>query len=376
MQLFGLNGGQWADIGISAGIVVLAALIGRWLIALVLDRGLAMVTSRTPTSLDEIVLKIVRPPLYWLLLVLVLRAVLGRLAFLPEAWSRYLPDLFFALYLLLSLIIAYRAIDQLSDWYAAEVAEQAGVRLKRQWMPFVRRVGFIAIGMIAVITLLSRFEIDVTGLITTLGIGSLAVALAAQASLADMINGFMIMIDQPFRVGDRIEILDLSTWGDVVDIGLRSTRVRTRDNRMVIVPNSVIGKSLVVNYSYPDTQYRIEIELGVAYGTDIEHARGVMTDTVRTVPGVLQDRRVEALFLEFGDSAMIFRVRWWLDSYHDARRMFDRVNSALLDALTREGIELPAPIRTLHHEIDERNAERLARAFRSSFAQGQGSAEM
>lgn len=375
MELFGLNGGQWADIGISAGIVVLAALIGRWLIALVLDRGLAMVTSRTPTSLDEIVLKIIRPPLYWLLLVLVLRAALGRLAFLPEVWSRYLPDLFFALYLLLSLIIAYRAIDQLSDWYAAEVAEQAGVRLKRQWMPFVRRVGFIAIGMIAVITLLSRFEIDVTGLITTLGIGSLAVALAAQASLADMINGFMIMIDQPFRVGDRIEILDLNTWGDVVDIGLRSTRVRTRDNRMVIVPNSVIGKSLVVNYSYPDTQYRIEIELGVAYGTDIEHARGVMTDTVRTVPGVLQDRRVEALFLEFGDSAMIFRVRWWLDSYHDARRMFDRVNSALLDALTREGIELPAPIRTLHHEIDERNAERLARAFRSSFAQGQGSAE-
>jgi MscS family membrane protein len=375
MQIFGLSSEQWADIGVSAGVFVLAAIAGRWLITLALDRGLTVVTSRTRTNLDETILRIVRPSLYWLLLILVLRVGLGRLAFIPEAWRETLPDLFFALYLLLSLIIAYRAIDQLTDWYAEEVAEQAGDRLKRQWMPFVRRVGFITIGMIAVITLLSRFQIDVTGLITTLGIGSLAVALAAQASLADMINGFMIMIDQPYRVGDRIEILDLNTWGDVVDIGLRSTRVRTRDNRMVIVPNSVIGKSLVVNYSYPDTQYRIEIELGVAYGTNIEHARQVMIDSVRTVPGVLQDKRVEALFLKFGDSAMIFRVRWWLDSYYDARRMFDRVNSALLEALTREGIELPAPIRTLHHEIDERNAERIAYAFRSSPPRGQEPAE-
>lgn len=375
MQVLGFTGGQWIEIGIAGGTVVLAALMGRWLITLILDRGLARITSQTRTSLDEIILKIVRPPLYWLLLVVVLRTALGRLTFVPGRWQSQTADLFFTLYLLLSVLLAYRAIDLLSDWYAEEMAEQAGVRLKKQWMPFVRRVALIVIGMIAIITLLSHFEVDVTGLITTLGIGSLAVALAAQASLADMINGFMIMIDQPYRVGDRIEILDLDTWGDVVDIGLRSTRVRTRDNRMVIVPNSVIGKSLVVNYSYPDTQYRIEIDVGVAYGTPIDHARQVMIDAVRTVPGVLEDKRVEALFLEFGDSAMNFRVRWWLDSYYDARRMFDKVNTALLEALERERIELPSPIRTLHHEIDEGNAQRIARAFSSSQPRGQGAAE-
>jgi MscS family membrane protein len=375
MQVFGFTGEQWIEIGIAASMLVLAAFAGRWLIAIVLDRGFVWITSRTRTNLDETILKIVRPPLYWLLLVTVLRFALGRLTFIPGRWGAYSPDIFFVLFLLLSVMLAYRAIGLLSDWYAEELARQMGVRLKKGWMPFVRRMALIIVGMIAIITLLSHFKVDVTGLITTLGIGSLAVALAAQASLADMISGFMIMIDQPYRVGDRIELLDLDTWGDVVDIGLRSTRVRTRDNRMVIVPNSVIGKSLVVNYSYPDTQYRIEIHIGVAYGTNIEHARQVMIDAVRTVPGVLEDKRVEALFLEFGDSAMIFRVRWWLDSYYDARRMFDKVNSALLEALQREGIELPSAIRTLHHEIDEGNAERLARAFGTSPARGQATAE-
>ena len=85
----------------------------------------------------------------------------------------------------------------------------------------------------------------------------LAVALAAQETLSDIISGFMIMLDQPFTIGDRVEIQDIDTWGDVEEIGLRSTRILTRDNRMVTVPNSVIGKGLVVNYSDPSTVYRV-----------------------------------------------------------------------------------------------------------------------
>jgi small-conductance mechanosensitive channel len=198
--------------------------------------------------------------------------------------------------------------------------------------------------------LLSHFDVDVSALVTTLGITSLAIALAAQTALSDTISGFTIMMDRPFRIGDRIEIQDLNTWGDVVDIGLRSSRVRTRDNRMVVVPNSVIGKSLVVNYAYPDSQYRIQIHLGISYGSDIELARRVMEETVQDLEGVLSDYPVEALFLEFGESALIFRVRWWLDSYEDTRRMFDRVNSALFHALSEAGIEIPFPQQVVYNK--------------------------
>jgi len=221
-------------------------------------------------------------------------------------------------------------------------------------MPFSRRIAMIILWMIGIITLLGHFDVDISAMVTTLGIGSLAVALAAQESLADTISGFLIMVGRSFRIGDRIDIQDLDTWGDFVDIGLRSSRIRTRDNRMVIIPNSVIGKSLVVNYSYPFTRYRIEIHIGLGYGTDIEMARKIMVDTVRGVDGVLLDKPVEALFLEFGDFALVFRVRWWLDSYYDTRRMFDKVNTALYNALNEANIEVPFPQLVVRTQVNNR----------------------
>ena len=133
---------------------------------------------------------------------------------------------------------------------------------------------------------------------------------------------------------------------------------------MVIVPNSVIGKSLIVNHSYPDTQYRIQIHIGVAYGTELELARQTMIDAVRVVEGVLRDRPVEALFLEYGDSALIFRVRRWLESYVDTRRMFDRVSTALYTALNEIGIEIPFPQRDVRRKIDVDRGGQIAGLLR------------
>jgi len=106
---------------------------------------------------------------------------------------------------------------------------------------------------IALITILSHFNVDVTALLATLGLIGLALSLAAQDTLNDIINGVLIWLDRPFRIGDRIEIQGDKMWGDVIDIGTRSTRILLIDNTMVIVPNSVIGKNQVINYSYPDS---------------------------------------------------------------------------------------------------------------------------
>ncbi len=117
---------------------------------------------------------------------------------------------------------------------------------------------------------------------------------------------------------------------------------------MVIIPNSVISKSLIVNYSYPDNLYRIENHVGVAYGTDLELARKVIIEAVRQVEGVTPEKPVEALFLEFGDLALIFRVRWWLEFYVDTRQMFDRVNTKIYNALNHAEIEIPFPQQDVH----------------------------
>jgi small-conductance mechanosensitive channel len=214
--------------------------------------------------------------------------------------------------------------------------------------------------------LLSHFDVDVSALVTTLGIGTLAIALAAQNTLADTINGFAIIGDRPFSVGDRIEILELDTWGDVIDIGLRSTRIRTRDNRMVVVPNSVIGKSLVVNHSIPSTVYRVQTHVGIDYGIDLEYVRQLIIDTVRAQDWVMKEERVEALFLEFGDSAMIFRVRCWIEHYVETRRIIDKLNSCLYDALSVANIDMSYPTMSVYHRVDEEDRDGLVAVLREA----------
>ncbi len=352
MDLLGLTNSQWQDLGISLAILFITAILGRPIINFILDRIIKRLTQTTKTKLDDLLIKVMRPPLFLLLVLKTLQYSLDRIDFIVFLNTINLDELFFTLYFLIAFIISWQLIVVTINWYSEEIAPNTKSDLDNQLLPFLRRVILIIFVIIAGIIIFGHFNIEVSGLVTTLGIGSLAIALAAQAALSDTISGFMIMLDRPFRIGDRIEIQDLGTWGDVVDIGLRSTHIRTRDNRMVVVPNSVIAKSLIVNHAYPDTQYRIQIELGIAYGTDIELARKTIIEAVRDVEGVVPEKLVEALFLSFGDSALIIRVRWWIDTYVDTRQMFDRVNTTIYAALNQANIEIPFPQQDVHFHVD------------------------
>jgi MscS family membrane protein len=351
MEFLGLSLAQWKEVGIGLGIVVAAAFLG-WLAILVLDKGFARLSRRTRTGFDDALLHAIRLPLFGLILSMGVQLALEQLTFLTEKGEAIRQDIVFVLYLFVGYLFLHRLIGNLMVWYTQEFARRTESNLDEQVMPFFRRVVLIVLGLIAFIVLLSRFEVDVSAFVTTLGIGSLAIALAAQAALADTVSGFVIMTDRPFAIGDRIEILELNTWGDVIDIGLRSTRIRTRDNRMVIVPNSVISKSLVVNHSVPSTVYRVETHVGVAYGCDVDRARAVMIEAVRVQDWVMKDERIEALFIEYGDSALIFRVRCWIEHYVETRRIMDKLNTCLYKALNQAGIEIAFPTRTVYHRLE------------------------
>ncbi|MGD8623847.1 MAG: mechanosensitive ion channel family protein [Anaerolineae bacterium] len=365
MEFLGLTPEQWQEVGIAAAIVAAGALVG-WLLRWLLDLFLTRYGDRTRSRFDDVVLHALRTPLAWLILVIAIQIALDRLTFLTGGWRQRREDLIFVLYVVIGYLFLHRLIGSLARWYAVEIATRTESSMDEHVVPFARRVVTILLAVIVVIITLSHFGVDVSALVTTLGIGSLAIALAAQATLADTIAGMAIIADRPFSVGDRIEILELDTWGDVTDIGLRSTRIRTRDNRMVIVPNSVIGQSLVVNHSVPSTVYRVETHVGVAYGIDIGHVRGIMIEAVRAQDWVMQDRLIEALFLEYGDSAMIFRVRCWIEDYVETRRIIDKLNSCLYEALTEAQIELPSPIRTLYHRVDAMDRDGLVAVLREA----------
>ena len=363
MTTLGLRIDEWINLGVAVVAVIAALTLGRWLIHLVLQRWIARLVQRTQTTLDDALIEAIRPPLYWYLLAIVVQWALSQLDFIPLRYISVIDNVFFSLYILIGFVFLWRIISQLFTWYARELAAKTETDLDEQLLPILRRISLIILGLVVLTMVLRHFNVEVSGLVATLGIGSLAIALAAQASLSDIFSGFVIMIDRPFRIGDRIELQDLDTWGDVDDIGLRSTRIRTRDNRMVIIPNSVIGKSLIINHSFPNSHYRIDIHVGVAYGTDIEVARQVLIDAAKGVEGIRPQDPVEALFLEMGDSALLFRLRVWIESYVDTRRIVDKVNSAVYKALNQAGISMPFPQRDVHHYLDTVDPQAAARLF-------------
>ncbi len=334
------------EIGTAILIVIAAWLIGR-LSKLILRYLGKKLIGRTHTQLDDVILDAFDFPLRGVVFVVGLELALNQISLIPDGWAEQIDRFFFVVYFLLVYVLLYRLIGGLIFWYGREVADQTETELDDRYLDLFRRILLLVLTVVVIVTVLGRYSIEVSALVTTLGIGSLAIALAAQETLGDMITGFTIMVDQPFKVGDRVEIQDIGTWGDVVDIGLRSTRIRTRDNRMVSVPNSVIGKGLVVNYSDPDTVYRVETQVGIAYGTNIEKARTIMIETIRAQEWVMKDERIEALFLEFGDSALIFRVRCWIEHYVETRRIIDKMNTALYQALQEANIAIPFPQRDI-----------------------------
>jgi small-conductance mechanosensitive channel len=328
-------------------VYIVGALVASWVIGLILRFLTRRVFRKTETHLDDAIIEAVSFPVRIAVIVFGFQLAIGQLEFVPDTLTEPINSAFFVIYLVLVYLALLRLIRGLTYWYAKEVASQTETELDDKFLSFFRALANVIVTAIVIIVLLGHFGIEPSALVATLGIGTLAVALAAQETLSDMIAGFMIMLDQPFVVGDRVAIQDIDTWGDVTEVGLRSTRILTRDNRMVSVPNSVIGKGLVVNYSDPSTVYRVETHVGIAYGTDVEQARKVMSDALAAEDWVMHEKPIEALLLEFGESALIFRVRCWIEHYVETRRVMDKMNSALYRALSGAEIVIPMPQRSV-----------------------------
>jgi small-conductance mechanosensitive channel len=368
-QIFflGLSVEDWINVALSILFFILIYIFGRWLI----NRGLRGVFKRASIEAGEEFLKIIKPQINWLVITIASQLGLARLTFLSSGLRIVLNQVFFIAYLTILTAILWKAVGFGSETLLKRGKTEEDVLRLRPIYMVVNRLGEALLIVAYASITLSYFGIDITAFAAALGIGGLAISLAAQDTLADAIAGFLILIDQPFRVGDRIEISGLGTWGDVVEIGTRSTRIRTRDNRLVIVPNSAIAKDQVVNYTYPDPRYRVQIELGIDYDSDLKLARQTAIDAVRHVEGVLPDKPVDALFVDFGDSTITFRIRWWIDSYIDTRTMFDKVNEALLNGFNEANINMPNITYDLNLKVDDQQVKEFSNTVQKDRPQGE-----
>ena len=307
-------------------------------------------TSFTATDLDDRILLRITPPASMLVVFAGLYIAIQVLP-LPEKALIAASGGVFIITIAILTNIAWRAMDELLLWYAGRMSDSGRSGLDRQLLPLAEKLGTIFLIGTALIIGLKHFNYDILSLVTALGIGSLAIGLAAKDTLANMISGFTLMIDRPFRLGDRIQLSGGQT-GDVLDIGLRSTRIKTLDNQLLIIPNSDLCNTILTNQAFPDLRAKGRINIGVAYGSDPELVKTLLVAVALEVAEVLQDPPPEAYFTAFGDSALQMALFFWVDEYPKLFPTVDKVNSLILCRFSEQKIEIPFPTREIRMKAE------------------------
>jgi small conductance mechanosensitive channel len=334
----GLMGADWISIFIS----IIIFFIGYVVLTRLFYRLLKRVVQRTKTTFDDEFLQTVGPDIERLVGLFVLRFAIQRLSFMSIPIRGLIDDITYILGLIFVVIICLKLVNFTATWYRKFV--QPKEKKADQLDPVIallQHVSYAFIIMVGFLIGLVHFGVDVsifTGILLIVGLG---VVLGARAIVADLVAGFIILAGRPFRVGDAIQLQEWPEYGFVEEIGTRATQVRTIDNRAVIVRNSVAINDQIVNYSTPDSTVMVKTHVRIAYHADLNQIRKLITDTVQGIEGVLPDKPINILYREFGESARLILVRWWIADFDKEYYIVDDVNSAIEAALNEAGFNIP-----------------------------------
>lgn len=208
------------------------------------------------------------------------------------------------------------------------------------------RLTQVGLYLLAGVLVLGLWQVNLSGLLVGAGFLGIIVGLAARQTLGALIAGFVLMFARPFEIGDWVTIGDRE--GIVTEISIVNTRVQTFDGEYAMIPNDVVGSSEIVNRTRKG-RLRLHVEVSIDYSTDIEHAMEVARDAVKEIDEVMAVPQPDVVVTEFGNSAVILDVRFWIDKPSARRRWRAKTAAirAVKTAFEREGIKIPFPQREL-----------------------------
>ena len=300
--------------------------------------------AKTDTELDDKLFAVILPRVKWLAIVIGLYLAVEQISKgiantdkIGEELNRYSEGIIYIVFISLFTVLVIRLIDTLLKHTMEVHAKKTSSTINEAVFPILNKLVMILILFIAVVISLGHFGVDVSSLLVFLGGGSVAIALAAQETLANMIAGFVIMMDRPFRLGDRIK-LSSGEIGDVYEIGLRSTKILDFDNNLIISPNAELTKTIVINYSYPRNDIRVLVEVNVAYGTSIERARELMLNLARQNSDLLKQPEPTTFFSAMGESSCTLQLIARTDDWKKKGRAENILREQIYTAFMKEGI--------------------------------------
>lgn len=334
-----------------AAIVLGAALTVALLVHPLLTRVAKLLTRRTKTTLDDLLVEAISRPLFLFILAHGLFLALTTISYLDE-WQDYVNRAWLVAVMVVVFVGIQRALSALTRWYGQEVAVKTKGQLGEKLLPLVRRFVTVIIYGIGALMILDNLGIKLTPLLAGLGLGGLAVALALQPTLSNLMAGAYVVADGAMGIGDFIEMQG-GPMGKIVDIGWRSTKIETFVGNLVIVPNGKLVDSIVTNYQAPTPEMNVVIKCGVSYESDLARVEAVCLEVAREViqelpdTVVAKDAKPGIWFTEFGDSNINFMIVLRAKSRGGTFTLTHEYMKRLHARFAREGIEISYPVRKL-----------------------------
>ena len=297
-------------------------------------------------EIQEALFKIFRKALFYAL-VLVTGTYLIDLFNIP-----FVRNLFYALFIILFagpiknfLIVTIRYLQ-------ARVAKKTDSKIDDIVFDLLIRFSDFIVYTVAIIIALDMLGVNVMPFIAGAGVAGVAVGFAAKDTLSNLIAGILLIIDRPFEVGDRIEVwrapVGSATWGDVIDIGLRATKIKTTDNIVIVIPNNEIMMRDIINYTHISEKIRVRINIGVAYDTDLPKAKKLILRVAEATEWVVDEPAPKVVVRNFGESSVDLQLRVWIRDARQRMNTISNITDRVKEAFDTEGIEIPYPKRDIH----------------------------
>lgn len=327
------------------GCLLLVVLLVGWLTRHMILRALTRWAEKSETQIDDLLIQSLRGP--FMLWVTILGLYIAALSSpLPDRVMAIISRILLVLWIISLTVVASKLAGLLVKNYGTATASVLPVTTLTQ------SLARFAVAVVGVLILLDTLNISVTPILTALGVGGLAVALALQDTLSNLFAGFYVSLAGQIRVGDYIK-LDTGEEGYVTDISWRSTAMRALPNNLIVVPNAKIAQAIITNYHLPENRMSLLIPIGVSYDCDPEIVERILieeaTSAAGQIPGLLAEPAPFVRFIPgFGDSSLDFTLICQVAEFVDQYLVQHELRKRIFKRFQREGIEIPFPIRTVH----------------------------
>lgn len=327
-------------------LIAAAGLVSARLVDKVVTKLLFGLTQRTKTELDDLIVEQLHRPVMRSTVLLGLYLAL-RVSGLPDQVVNVAAHLIQTIAVLVWLFAAMPLAGIVFRWMSQHATRFRAIQPAS--LPLFSIGSKVALVSAAVYAGMLAWEIDVAAWVASAGIMGLAIGFAARDTLANLFAGVSILADAPYKIGDYIVLIDGNKRGMVTQIGLRSTRILTRDDIEITIPNAAIANSTLVNESGgPSIHQRVRLRVSVAYGSDVDQVRDLLLAVARDEPMVRPEPTPRVRFRQFGDSGLNFELLCWIAEAELRGRAIDALHTRAYKALGDAGIDIPFPQQDIH----------------------------